>query len=158
MRESFPLRIARQRVECFERESGELMKQHYEAMDCRDCETFLQLGIEAYDWLIRADIAIRKSIASGQADYDPEIERGLETLFREWLNPCDKVEQWIAVQHGRDYTVDNLDEFRKCREEVVAIVESLSEGDDLPVKIADLQDLAIGEFRDGNTAGCLEAV
>ena len=54
--DSLVFRTAERHVNNYTRESSGLMAEHREAMDCRDCEAFLQLAIEAFHWLIRADL------------------------------------------------------------------------------------------------------
>ena len=45
------LRTARQQVRLFEDQSADLLREHHRAMECRDCEDSLQLGIEAFTGL-----------------------------------------------------------------------------------------------------------
>ena len=50
-------RNARNHVRDFAFEGEELMAKHSQAMECRDCEAFLQMGIDAFHWILRADTA-----------------------------------------------------------------------------------------------------
>lgn len=148
--ESQVLKIARRRVNGYQRES-EWMKSHREAMECLDCEAFLQLGIEAYQWLLRADQAIRRSVFEDAIEWPADLNGTLELLFRRWLDPCEFARQRISVQESRGYEVANKDEFLDCCEQVEAIVSSFDDRQ-LPNGMAVLQDEALAEYRNGETA------
>lgn len=154
MTESRALQFARQKVESY---TDEVMRSHYEAMDCLDCETYLQLGIEAFRWLVWADQAIRRAVFADKTAYESEVEEALRSLFVAWLRPCDSAEKWIEVQRDRGFEVDNADEFRRCCEEVRAIVRSF-EDRALPEAMARLRDQALADYRDGKTTEFLEGV
>jgi hypothetical protein len=155
MKAGLAYRTADKHVRNYEQEGKDLMAEHREAMDCRDCETFLQLGIDAFHWLIRADRELRIALANGAEDaYSKEIADGFKVLCKAWLNPCEYANKWIAKQIEQQHSVENLAEFKKCCEEMEAIVEFNENGDSdgLPLPIAHLRDEAISEFDNGQTA------
>lgn len=147
-------KTAEQHVHSYADTSSDLMAKHAEAMDCRDCEAFLQIGIDAFDWLMRADRVIRMAIYRGDRDFDPKIEDALRLLCKLWLKPCEFAKQWIALQQQKGYDIDNLAEFRRCMEEMQAIVGSNAGESDgaIPEHIASLRDSAISEHLNGQTA------
>ena len=110
--DNLALRTARKHVQNYSYESDDLMLRHAEAIDCRDCEDLLQLGIDAFKWLGRADRVIRSAVYRGLAEYDPSLDVALAALYAEWLKPCTFAEGWIAQQEQRGFRVDNLAEFR----------------------------------------------
>ena len=67
---SIILRTARRHVANFADEC-DVLKDHQQAMECRDCDAVLQLGIDAFAWLVRADERLRSAIYSG-AEYDAD--------------------------------------------------------------------------------------
>jgi hypothetical protein len=142
-------REARKHVYSFSDES-EFMRDHREAMECLDCEAILQLGIDAFHWLVRADESLRRAAYRGD-EVDAETFEMLAQLFRHWLKPCAVVSAWIDVQGDRGYTLENLQELRKCEREVRSIVDSLST-DELADSVRNLRDEAVAEHRDGHTA------
>ncbi len=145
-------RNAQKHVEFYSEESS-LMKAHAEAMDCRDCEAFIQMGIDAFHWLIRADRVYRTAVYRGEIQYMPEFEKMLTELCQKWLEPCEAADGWIEKQRTKGFTIDNLAEFRECTEEMLAIVESAEPGDNqLPESVAALQDAAVEEYRNGKTS------
>jgi hypothetical protein len=144
------LRAARQHVVNFTDESEIVIKNHLEAMECRDCEDILQLGIDAFHWLNRADEYIRGAVYNGM-EYDADSDEAIRELFKCWLRPCDPVNKWIDTQIQRGYHPENLDEFRKCEKEVRSIVKSL-DADVMTDAMRDLRDRALAEHRDGKTA------
>jgi hypothetical protein len=143
------LREARRHVYSFADES-EIMRNHREAMECMDCEAVLQLGIDAYHWMILADETLRRCTYRGDR-CEAEMFQLLERLFREWLKPCSIANEWIAIHKSRGYDLANLEEFRKCEREVVAIVGSF-DGDAMTDPLREVRDSAVMEHRNGETA------
>lgn len=145
-----PLDEARKTVREFAEHSS-VIRDHHDAMECRDCEDFLERGIHAFESLIRADQFFRLAVAEGSLEYDPVIEDALEKLFRVWLDPCDRAYKWVDSLHQRGLEIDNLDTFKRCETEVRAIVHHLND-DQLTQPIRELRDAAVKEHRDGETA------
>jgi len=152
--ESLAYRTAQERVRNYNRESEGLTQAHQEAMDCRECEALLQLGIDAFHWIIRADRVIRNAVYDGVVACKAEVEEGIRSLCRSWLSPCQFAEKWIAKLQELGYQIANLDEFRECCEEMQAIVEAQNqgEGEPLPSAIMELRDRAIDEHLNGETS------
>ncbi|HEY5315832.1 MAG TPA: hypothetical protein VIK18_25105 [Pirellulales bacterium] len=152
--DNLALRTATTFVNSYTRED-ELIEKHAQAMKCRDCEAFLQLGIDAFNWIIRADQITRQAIYEGTAEFDhPSIENAVRQLCHAWLRPCGRAEAWVAVQHSRNFRVDNLEAFRACCKEMQAIVKAqeLGDGEELPPVLIDLCSKAIAEHVNGQTA------
>jgi hypothetical protein len=147
--ESIAYRTARSHVHLFKDEGDELLERHERAMDCRDCESFLQLGIDAFKWLCRADEEIRKGIFSGEVQYKEDMDSAIAALYKLWLRPCVFAEQWIRHQLQHELKIDNLAAFRECQEEVRAIVE---ENNDVSGDLLKLRDEAIRSHQAGNTS------
>jgi hypothetical protein len=153
--EDLTFKYARQHVAHYREEDDKLIAAHREAMDCFDCEAYLQLGIDAFNWLVKADAVIRRAIYRGVYEYDPDVEAALQELFRGWLEPCPNAEKWIMLQEQRGYTVSNVNEFRNCCEEVKAIVKSFDETENdrvMSEPLIRLRDQAVQEHQDGQTA------
>ncbi len=142
-------REARRHVYRFSDES-EILRDHREAMECLDCEAVVQLGIDAFRWMVLADESVRRLIYSG-TQFDADMSEMLTQLFRHWLKPCGVVNGWIAVQKQRGYDLPNLEEFRRCEREVQAIVRSL-DADELTDSMSAARDAAVAEHRNGETA------
>lgn len=150
-KKSLAFRTARGFVARYEDESSDLvLNEHYEAQDCQECESFLQLGIDAFEWLMRADLAIRRAVYGGERDYDARMDENVTLLLRRWQEPCKVAELWIAEQIKRGYEVSNLEEFRKCCREVADILTPDEEffRDDALVA---LRDEALDQFAQGQT-------
>lgn len=120
---SIAFKSARRHVRFYARQS-QLMERHEEAMDCRDCEDFLQLGIEALKWLQRAEEELRLSVYSGERQNSIELSDSLDRMYHMWLMPVHSAEQWVAIQATRGYTPDNLYEFRQSCEQAREVVEN----------------------------------
>jgi hypothetical protein len=154
--ESLALKTARSHVDSFQGESRRVMSAHREAMDCRDCEAFLQLGIDAFDWIMRVDQGYRTAVFEGHTEYSSDVDQAIRTLCEAWLPSAIPAEKWVELQLARGYTLANLDRFRQCHREMAAIVRAFAEQDSgatlFPTAIAALSDEAAQEHLDGQTA------
>jgi hypothetical protein len=120
------MRAAEGQVSLYIDQFEKLIKQHIHAMECRDCEDFLQSGIDAFKWIQRARQNYQQSIFDGQASHNIKIENQFTQLYQNWLTPCDNAEKWIKLQIDRGFYPDNLKEFRACCEEVRDLLEQRS--------------------------------
>lgn len=111
MNESLELKIAADAIADYH---DELLREHADAMERFDCQSFLQHGIDAYRWLANAEHTLREAAYRGLLEFTPELHGTLESLYTRWLEPCATAEQWIERQLQRQYTLDNLTEFREC--------------------------------------------
>jgi hypothetical protein len=146
---SLALRAARRHVNTFADES-EIVQDRRDAIGSLDCDAFLQLGIDAFAWLIRADETIRASVYSG-APHNPHADQALQELFVAWLRPCALANQWIAEQQQRGQNLANAEAFRKCEREVRSIVRSWRT-DELTDAVRELRDRALAEHERGEPA------
>lgn len=117
MADDLSLQIARKHVDEYVDRDAALMRDHQEAMECRNCETLLRSGIKAFKWLSRSNVVIRRASIEG-LEVSQEVVDSLENLFKKWLEPCGEAEEWIEQQHARGYEIANLSEFRKACEQV----------------------------------------
>jgi hypothetical protein len=100
------------------------MQEHEAAMNCRDCEDFLDLGIQSFNWLRRAEEELWSTIYTGQRGSDPSITERFDRLYHTWMMPVALAEKWIAFQQSNGYEPDNLHEFRGVCQQVRDIVEN----------------------------------
>lgn len=142
------MRVAKEHVNTFEVEGG-LMGQHLQAMECRDCESFLQLGIDAFDWLNRADEEVRKLIYAGKIQYDKEFDEALLFMYQRWLHTCEFAKQLIKSQQERGFQIDNLGAFLSREREIAAIVKASKK---VSGPLLALRDEAISEHHSGQTS------
>ena len=151
--EILAVRNAKQHVKSYTDERDSLTARHAEAMDCRNCEAFLQMGIEAFEWIVRADREIRLGIFRGEVAFDAQAEAAIIDLCKKWQGPVNMAEEWIAVQTKRGYDMDNLAEFRNCVKEMTAIIAAANDGEQvISPPVAKLRDDALEEHRNGQTA------
>jgi hypothetical protein len=141
-------RTARSHVYAFANEGDERLALRHEASEGSDCAAFLQLGIDAFHWLGRADTAIRTSVLRGEMEHDAAIDDSLRFLYGMWLRPVPFAERWAAEELARSGELENLDEFRQCCEEVRSL---LGENEALSDELAALRDRAVESFRRGDT-------
>lgn len=140
-------RSAKKHVADFQHES-DLLRAHAEAMECRDCESLLQLGIDAFEWLGRADTQYQFAMCDGM-EWSPEFEAALLQLYRQWLEPCESVQQWIQSLEQRGFQVENRQRFLKCINEVTAII---TPSQDMDGEMLKLRDSALDDFKHGRTS------
>ncbi len=151
---SLTYRTAEKHVRNYGTES-DVIVTHHEAMECCDCDTFLQLGIDAFDWLIRADQEIREALANGrEVASGVDVDKAFEVLCKGWLHSADVAKQQISIHQYRGYDLGNLGEFESRYAEMQAIVGFFdrSENQNLPDALIVLQDQAIAEHNNGETA------
>lgn len=125
-RNSLAYRQAEKRTHDFRDESSQVMGDHANAMDCRDCEDFLRLGISAFYWLQRAETVLRESIYNGDRVEDHEVSEMLSILYDAWLAPAEVAKEWIAQLADMDYLPGNRDDFFAIYDNIVEIVEQRS--------------------------------
>jgi hypothetical protein len=145
-------RNAEKLVQSYAHEWRDLVAQQTSVADSRNGEALLQMGIDAFEWLLRADRAMRSAICGGQTLFDPEFETALRGLCQGWLETGQRANQWIAKQPQLSREVDNLAKFHHCLEEMAAILEADHANDTLSAPLADLRDRAVDEQRHGTTA------
>jgi hypothetical protein len=120
------MQAAEREVSAYRNQSAEILQQHTLAMECRDCEDLLLMGIESLRWIERAFQNYQQKIFDGQSNHDPQAEERFLQLYQNWLKPCDDAEKWIHIQLDRGFYPDNLDAFRACCEKVRDILEQRS--------------------------------
>ena len=98
-------------------DKDELMTLHQEAMQCRDCEDFLQAGIEAYNWLWRAETTAHEAVRKG-IPVSPDVVKAITALYRRWLRPCERAEAKIQEQLLNQHCPSNLADFRRVCDDV----------------------------------------
>jgi hypothetical protein len=154
MTNSLVLRAASDNLTLYEQYASDRgIVDHNHAMECLDCEACLQLGIDAFRWLVEADEVISCAVAKDIIEYDEKVEAEILALFRRWLAPCEFANRWIDVQVKRGYQPDNLSEFRRCEAEVNAIVSSQDNTDrQMSDELIRMRDEALEEHRRGETS------
>lgn len=153
--DSIALRAASRHVDSFGQESDLIMALHYEAMECLDCEAFLKLGIDAYQWIIDADRDLRKAICKSPESVDfARIEAYLHELCRTWISRSEEAVARIKVQIERGHSVGNADEFFRCRDEMTAIMrfDESWKNEQLVDAVAARAEQAAKEHAHGETA------
>lgn len=152
--DTLALRTAATMLQSYAHEDAR-MEEHAEGLECRDCEAFLRLGIDAFDWIIRADQIARQAIYDGAADFDHDaVDRALRELCRAWLKSSGRTEAWANAQQSKGRRLGNLERFQACSNEMQAIVKAQESGDaeTMPAAIIALRDKAIEEHARGETA------
>ena len=108
--QDYSLKLAEKHVSEYSNQDS-FNERHREAMECRNCEDFLELGINAFKWLTQADETIRQAAIEG-LEVSENIPEVIATLYRAWLRPCDRAEALIKEQRERGFRLKNLNEFR----------------------------------------------
>jgi hypothetical protein len=116
--DSLAYRTARNHLQAFAGE-GDIIEKSYEAMECRDCEDFIRMGMDSIAWIQRLDSRVRVLCAKGTLVPNAEGDERIDDLYRAWLKPCALAVQWANVQKARDFDVDNLDELLRLKEIVL---------------------------------------
>lgn len=141
-------------------EYDRILADHAEAEDCGTCESYLELGVQVFHWIIKADQDYRRELYQTPAAHSEAVERELETLMRRWHARCQAMLAWAERQVSRGFQVAHLEEFRHCTDEAAAIVESFDEsiGNDesgkevMPTPLILLRDQALLDHQYGETS------
>jgi hypothetical protein len=112
--ESLELQIARSKIQQYEHDAEEsVVRASRQAQDCMECETFLDVGIAALEWLERAEESINVAEAEG-FEIPTGVDEAIAVLHVAWLRPCHFAEKWIAKCQATGYDIRNLAAFRDC--------------------------------------------
>ena len=148
-------RTATKHVRNFRIEVG-LIWRREQVVDETDADALLQVAIEAYEWLIRADLCVRQLEREDRIDVSQlqKADHAIRTMCHAWLQSAGSVQQWIARNLKSDSPPKKLPSFTRCQDEMNAILES---GDlpgeiELPDALANARDQALDEYRNGETS------
>ena len=111
-----PLEIAKNRVAQFEDAVDPLMIDHQAAMNCFDCEAFLQTGIDAIRWLVLAEQAVMNQHKLGVTLIPKEFYPWLEGCYNNFVRRSAFAKKWISECDSRGDEVANAEEFDRCVE------------------------------------------
>lgn len=129
----------------------DIIDQSHRAVDCMDCEAFLEGGIETFSCIKRTDMIIREAVLTGRISDSPAYDQAMTRLLRDWVKQVDHAEAWIARCERNGYEVANLSEFRNCVSEAYSML-NFSEATESSEAILRLQEEALEEHQRGETA------
>jgi hypothetical protein len=136
-------------------EYDRILADHAEAEDCGTCESYLELGIQVFHWIIKADQDYRRELYRDQTTYSETVERELETLMRRWHARSQAMLTWADRQIARGFQLAHLEDFRHCAEEAAAIVNSFDDTSGKHVMLPPLillRDQALIDHQNGETS------
>ncbi len=158
--EVFQIRAAQNRVDEYDGYEEEfrhkdLMQHCAEAEDCRNLEDFLKLGIEAFDWVERADLWLRGSLARGTISKEEgdRVSDVIDSMCKGWLKPCTFAKAWVSRVMNNGYHVDNLEQFMECCRQMNSIVGGQgTDTETMSDALVGMETEALTEHRNGETA------
>lgn len=103
-------RLAREQVQRFQNELDPMTRVNGEVLD-RESEDLLQLGIEAYQWIVRAERRLRENARAGNVDHPADAIAAIAELYKLWLIPGAFIEAQLAQQPSA--AAGNAAEFRE---------------------------------------------
>lgn len=136
-------------------EYDRILADHAEAEDCGRCEAYMELGIQVFQWILRADQDYRRELYQNPNAHSEAGEKELESLVRGWLVHGQGLLQWAERFAARGFQVRHLEEFRRSFDEAAAIVASFDETDAdrvMPEPLIVLRDQALLDHRHGETS------
>ena len=83
MSSDLSLQFAKRFVEQYEGRYDEIMRRHFVAMECRDCEEFLRQGLNAFRWLRHAEETFRQAAVENLCTTQEDVEllkKGMEAV------------------------------------------------------------------------------
>jgi hypothetical protein len=120
---SIALSSAQRHVELFNNGSAHLTGNGA-AAGPPDWEDLIQLGIEAFRWIERADARWRDSIRTSAASFSQHDEQSITSLYDAWLQSYADLESKIARHANDELAPENLTELRDCCEQVQEVLET----------------------------------
>jgi hypothetical protein len=109
------IEVAKLRVQDFVSKEEQLLADHHEAMECRDCEDLLDAGIQALAFVRSAEMILTEAARRGVAPVETPIVEAIRILYESWLRPCASAERWITELAGTGHAPNNLAEFRQAK-------------------------------------------
>ena len=109
--------IVQKYVEDYEGRCGEIMRQHFEAMQCRDCEELLEQGLNAYQRVRQADETIRLPARENLSTTEEDLAllarapQSLRFVFDLWLRPAERLEWRVLDPERTGYTMAHAADF-----------------------------------------------
>jgi len=118
-------------------------------------DSVLQLGIDAFNWLILADQQnlTHLSLSNDEQCWE-ETRIDLATRCIEWLTVAEEVKEFALIFKQAGASVQSLPRFMECVSEMTSIVRFAGQNDSedtMPEWLEDLQFKAIEEHRNGQT-------
>lgn len=102
-------RLARDQVQRFQNELDPMTWQEAETLES-ESEDLLQLGIDAYQWIVRAERRLRENARGGNVNHPADAIAAIADLYKLWLIPGALIEARIAQQSATG--AENAAEFR----------------------------------------------
>lgn len=90
--------------------------EHARAMECRDVERMLKVGLALYNIFRTADEVWSQRVQTGEAEFSADTVKGLRAAYEWWLLPCDEVNARIRKMEDTPYSfeVAGASEFRNA--------------------------------------------
>ena len=85
---------------------------HDQAMACYDLQDLIDLGLQCHAFIERIEKTWSARVDDGSLQYDIKDVKLIQSLYRQWLAPCDHMLAVIKDFESRGFTVRNAPEFR----------------------------------------------
>ena len=150
---SYDIGLVERQLEAYDREIEQWRQDHDAAMQCRDFELLLKLGIDVYETLGRIDTAVSAAALRGERGEADLV--AVDDLYRIWLSLAEAVERRLDEFEQAGFRVEFAETFRTARREVQGVLTPDADffrDDNLAdVRLADVRDAAIDSHRRGET-------
>jgi hypothetical protein len=103
-------RNARRQLETFEEA---WQQDHAEAMQCRDFEASIELGVWVFDYLDHVYQTLREQIYRGITEGTPELTESEKTCYERWLHVADSMTDPLQQLQDTFGVVEGVAEFQK---------------------------------------------
>lgn len=127
---------------------------HLDAMSCLSFEETLRTGVEGFEFLMKLDESAQEALLSPEvSDAERRAYHGtLNSLLRQWLEPCASVERQIAIFEAKGYKIELAAKFRSYRAEAEWILTPDADKFARP-EFDELREKAVSDLRSGK---CVE--
>lgn len=114
MAEDLVLKVARRRVERFAIRPAAPRDIEQDANECAACERWLDMGVDALEWLEKAEQFLLEAGRSGVAIIESDTAQAVRDLYLVWLESCDQAEKWCASLTAKGHPPNNLGKLRQA--------------------------------------------
>src|SRR5262249_26292623 len=100
------------------------LQNHKDALECRDLEDTLAVGIGLYRILAHADRVWRERVFRGAEELSSTTEDSIRESFRAWLQVSELVQGAVSTLEERFGAVESAVEFRTCVDQVRGLLQT----------------------------------
>lgn len=120
--ENINLELAQRRLERYSHMASDVIAHVANGHNGANCIDFLQHGIDAYRWLVRAEETLRAASYESLFDFSADVQETFDALYLSWLKSSELAEAWIASHQQAATPSEILREYNRVKEAIEDVV------------------------------------